>query len=423
MTTRRPQSSPPRGIALMVVMMVIFALTVIVAAFAYSMTVEMRLAQITDYDVELEWMGRSGVELARYALATKCAEQRDIDSLNQFWAGGTSPCSNEVPQFSLTDYPLGNGKISVTITDMERKFDINLVANRGSPQMEILQKALAEAGVTDPTEAGTIIYSILDWVSASPEGHVNGAKDDYYNRMDPPYYCKSGPIDDISELLLIKGITPDIYWGPNSTNHPPAAYQKKGFDHTPHSTKSRFANEADEVPNPVGLVELFSPYGAKLNINTASAKTLQLLPGMDANSAQRIIEQRAGPDGADGTDDDMPFHSIGELNNGLPGGAPPGMSPPGPPGGARPGVTELGTPPGGTVPPPPGTAGPGGVPGAPVAGGAAARMGNFCDVRSYVYEVHVVAEVNDVKRTFIGIVSRSSQNATQLQCVRFYWEE
>jgi hypothetical protein len=44
-------------------------------------------------------------------------------------------------------------------------------------------------------------------------------------------------------------------------------------------------------------------------------------------------------------------------------------------------------------------------------------------VRSYVYEVHVVAEVNDVKRTFIGIVSRSSQNATQLQCVRFYWEE
>ena len=85
--------------------MVIFALTVIVAAFAYSMSIEMRLAQITDYDSELEWMGRSGVELARYALAMKCPDQKDIDSLNQFWAGGTLPCSNEVPQFSLRISP------------------------------------------------------------------------------------------------------------------------------------------------------------------------------------------------------------------------------------------------------------------------------------------------------------------------------
>ena len=112
--------------ALLMVMCVIFALSVIVAAFAYSMTVEMRLAQITDYDVELEWMGRSGVELAEYALANKCPDQKDIDALNQFWAGGTAPCSNDIPQFSLKDVPLGHGKISVTITDMERKFDINL---------------------------------------------------------------------------------------------------------------------------------------------------------------------------------------------------------------------------------------------------------------------------------------------------------
>ena len=32
--------------------------------------------------------------------------------------------------------------------------------------------------------------------------------------LNPPYFCKNGHIDDMSELLLIKGITPDIYWGP-----------------------------------------------------------------------------------------------------------------------------------------------------------------------------------------------------------------
>jgi general secretion pathway protein K len=420
--TQHPHSNSPRGIALLLVMAVIFALSVLVAAFAYSMSVEMRLAQITDYDVELEWMGRSGIELARYALAMKCPEQRDIDALDQFWAGGTSPCTNDVPQFSLTDFPLGNGKISVTITDMERKFDINLIANPRGPQMEILQKALAEAGVTDPGQSSMIIDSILDWISPATEPHMDGAKDEYYSQLNPPYYCKRGPIEDMSELLLIRGVTPEIYWGSNSTNHPPAAYQQKGFDHTPHSTKSRFANEASDVPNPVGLVEMFSPFGSRLNINTASAKTLQLLPGIDANTAQRIVEQRAGPDGIDGTDDDVPFHSIMELNSGLPGGpqapgAPPAVAPP--PGGPIPGG-PMGSPlPGGV---PPGSPQPG-IPGAPVAGGAAARLNNYCDVRSYVFEVHVVAEVNNVKRNFIGILSRAPQNAGLIQCVRFYWEE
>jgi hypothetical protein len=220
----------------------------------------------------------------------------------------------------------------------------------------------------------------------------------------------------MSELLLIRGITPEIYWGSNSTNHPPAAYQQKGFDHTPGSTRSRFANEANNVPNPVGLVELFSAYGSRLNINTASAKTLQLLPGMDANTAQRIIEQRAGPDGVDGTDDDVPFHTVAELNSGLPGGpGGPGMQPGPMPPGAMPPRGGMLTP-GGINPP-------GGVPGGPIAGAAAARMNTYCDVRSYVFEVRVLAEINNVKRTFIGIVSRSGQNATQTQCIRFYWEE
>ncbi len=48
---------------------------------------------------------------------------------------------------------------------MERKWDINLVANPRNPQKEILQKALAEIGVTDADQPSTIIDSILDWVN------------------------------------------------------------------------------------------------------------------------------------------------------------------------------------------------------------------------------------------------------------------
>lgn len=375
-------------------MITVIALTSLVASFAISMNTEMRLARNADYDQELEWMGRSGVELARFALANKCPEQKSIDALNQFWAGGTSPCSNSLPQISLKDVRLGSGKLSVTIIDMERKWDINLVANPRAPQREILQRALQIVGVTDANLASTIEDSILDWSNPNSTAGFSGAKDDYYMHLNPPYYCKDGPIDDLSELLLIKGISPEIYWGSNSTNHPVSAYQQHGggaFDQPTASRTSTFRNK-DEPVYPYGLNDFFGPMGGKLNINTASALAMQLIPGMDENTVQRIIQQRAGPDGIDGTDDDAPFLNVGEINGGMPGG---GL---------------------------PGGAGRGNVPGGPPAGMAAQGMGSFIDVRSYVFKVKVDAEINGYQRTFYGIVSRAGSSGQQLKCVKFYWE-
>jgi general secretion pathway protein K len=374
---------------LVLVMLTIIVLSVIVGSLALSMSTEIRLARNNDYDAQMEWMGRSGIELARYALANKCPEQRNIDALNQFWAGGTSPCSNDVENISLKDVPLGLGTITVSITDMERKWDINLVANPRSPQKEILQKALAEVGVTDAEQSSTIIDSILDWVNPNESPGFNGAKNDYYLRLNPPYYCKNGWIDDISELLLIKGITPEIYWGSNSTNHPVSAFQQHGSGTfgPPTMTAGAGFHSGDAPQYPVGLYDLFTAMGAKLNINTASVKTLQLIPGIDEATAARIVEQRAGPDGRDGTDDDVPMQSPGEISGNLPGG------------------------------------GGGNVNGAPPVGIAAQGLGNYVDVRSFVFQVKVDAVINDYKRTFYGIVARGGLGGgQQLQCVKFYWE-
>ena len=204
MKPRLNRQAPRRGIALVLVMLTIIVLSAIVGSLAISMSTEMRLARNTTYDAQMEWMGRSGIELARYALANKCPEQQSVDALNQFCAGGNTPCSNDVENVPLKNFPLGPGRISVTIIDMERKWDINLVANPRNPQKEVLQKALAEVGVTDAEQASTIIDSIMDWINPTSSSGFSGAKSDYYRQLKPPYYCKNGNIDDISELLLIK---------------------------------------------------------------------------------------------------------------------------------------------------------------------------------------------------------------------------
>ncbi len=134
-------------------------------------------------------------------------------------------------------------------------------------------------------------------------------------------------------------------------------------------------HSSDMPQYPCGLYDLFTAMGGKLNVNTASIRTLQLIPGIDEGMAARIFEQRAGPDGQDGTDDDVPFQNPGELVNAGSG-------------------TGLPT----------------------------QALANYVDVRSYVFQVKVEAQINDYKRIFYGIVSRGGGGGQQIQCVKFYWE-
>lgn len=300
----RLPSQPVRhesGIAMILVLGAVIVLTAIVAGFSYSMKVEARLAQNYQSDAEMQWMARSGVELARYVLAQEMQAPagRNLDALNQKWAGGMGSISNDaLAGISLTDNIIGRGRFSIKITDQERRFNIN-AADRF-----VLQQALIMMNV-DASQQGTLIDSILDWRDPDNDPGINGAEsDDFYLRMDPPYYAKNGPIDDISELLLVKGMTPEVYWGSGSTNVVRSENAPKPGE------VGRFGESA--YIN-YGLSEVFTSVSApQVNINTCSAETLQVA-GLDPLIAQFVLEARRGPDGVDGTDDDMPFMNPAQI--------------------------------------------------------------------------------------------------------------
>jgi len=347
------------GIALIVVMIVILTLTILAGGFALSMKVETRLARNANSETELLWLGRSGVEYAKYILAQQMLMANvPYDSLNQKWAGGPGgldETNSVLEELSLKDYKLGSGSFSITITDLERKFNIN-VAND-----EILQQALTVMGV-DAGDVPSITDSILDWIDTDDDPHLNGTESDYYQSLDPPYFAKNGPLDDLLELLNIRGVTDQIYWGADYAAHSPAWFQPLNkFGH------------AEYVPtNTVGLVNLFTPISSgRVNINTASSSVFQLL-GVDESLAQEIITLRSGPDGADGTEDDVPFRNVGELGNA--------------------GISNEGV----------------------------QRLGRFCVVRSATFEVVIDAQVGNSKREFHAILGRSSP--TDIQILSFYWK-
>ena len=133
-----PPQTRPRGIALIIVMIAIFVLSVMAAGFAYSMKVETKLVQNAENEEQLFWLGRSGVELARWVLAQ---EKCPYDSLNQQWAGGPgSECDNTNMAFA-NPVELGDGSFTWKITDLERYANIN---GNGAP---LVQQALTLMGV------------------------------------------------------------------------------------------------------------------------------------------------------------------------------------------------------------------------------------------------------------------------------------
>jgi DNA uptake protein ComE-like DNA-binding protein len=62
-----------------------------------------------------------------------------------------------------------------------------------------------------------IADAIIDWIDADDLPRTNGAEDDYYTGLQPPYHCKNGPLDSLEELLLVRGVTQELLLG-NDTN-------------------------------------------------------------------------------------------------------------------------------------------------------------------------------------------------------------
>ena len=344
------------GIALIIVMVVIAVLSLLAGGFAFSMKVETRLASNSDNQTTMDWLARSGVELGRYVLSMQSNITPGFDSLNQKWADGSGETNDLLAPISLVDNELGPGRYSIKIEDHERKLNINMAGD------ELLQHTFNIMGV-DPREAGGIIESLRDWIDQDDHPHLVGAEsDDYLSRPNEgflPYFAKNGPVDELTELLMIRGVTPEMFWG-----FGPVDPRSRGIS---SATGARVGATAPPAGG-LGLVDLFTAVsGPQVNVNTASALVLQVIPGVDPDVAIGIIQARAGLDGVDGTEDDLPFRNVGELIN-------------------VPGVTRQ----------------------------MIGQLQRYLSVRSFTFEVRVDAQIGDFRRRYQATLRRVNNRDVQI---------
>lgn len=267
-----------RGIALLITI----SITTILVAAALEYNRKARFAVISTAAARdrltLSYMASSGVHIAM-ALLVKDKSESNFDSLQEDWA------NPEKIDEMLQEIPFEAGKLSVTITDELSKIQVNALVKfpdsrqfNGSQVMlwdRFLRYIRSEEEFTDDSDPVAIVNSVKDWLDSGDDEAttgLSGAESSYYEDLDPPYASRNGPIQDLNELLLIKGITPRIY------------------------------NGSEEAP---GLASFMTVHGmtlgagtsfswpGRININTADVPVLAALLGLENQElAQAIFEFR-----------------------------------------------------------------------------------------------------------------------------------
>ncbi len=108
---------------------------------------------------------------------------------------------------SRRDVPIGAGKVSYEIQDLNSKLNLNRFSENRD-QLILLLLTLFPEGEVD---VESIADSIMDWVDIDDDQRANGAESDYYQSLTPSYGAKNGRFDAISELKQVRNVTQEVY--------------------------------------------------------------------------------------------------------------------------------------------------------------------------------------------------------------------
>ncbi|MCS6926639.1 MAG: general secretion pathway protein GspK [Candidatus Binatia bacterium] len=247
-----------RGVILVVVIWALTVGMVIAAELARAMRIEGLAAATYHEEVQAYYLAVAGVHRAVYAFMRAAQQGQTLldhpDALNtaqeeeekeDIWARGDGRWLQE-------EY--GAGGYWVRVSDEGGKINLN------QADEATLRRTFAHLGL-DAKLAEALTDAIQDWRDPDPLVRLHGAETDYYRSLPVPYSAKDGLFDTPDELLLVRGVTPALFYGTGGG----------------------------------GLRDLFTTYntGGTVNLLTAGPLVLQAVLGIDAATARDIVQQRA----------------------------------------------------------------------------------------------------------------------------------
>ncbi len=243
--TRHSALSSERGVALVIVLWIFILLFVVAFDFSASVREEGTATHRYAQETEGYYLALAGFQQGVYELLKLAAQTGQVavpaqgeDLFEGNWKKGT----------------LGEGVYEVRFVDEAGKINLNRITE------DTLRSVFAHLGVEE-RQRNILVDSIMDWRDEDDLHRLNGAESDYYLTLSPPYTAKNGPFDSVEDLLWVRGMTAELFYG------------REGG---------------------VGLREIFtvdSPSG--VNLRTTTAAVCVALLGIPLEKCRVFIAQRA----------------------------------------------------------------------------------------------------------------------------------
>jgi general secretion pathway protein K len=144
------------------------------------------------------------------ALLVKDAQTNNIDTLRDNWA--------DKEEISKAFSEWAGEDVEIFISDETGKLNINsLVKQDGQYNANIMNVLLrllkGPFFKLSAEDAQNLLDSIKDWIDKDDEPTRFGAESGYYKDLGLKYGAKNSAIDFLEELLTVKGMTPEIFYG------------------------------------------------------------------------------------------------------------------------------------------------------------------------------------------------------------------
>ncbi len=210
--SRAPKKSA--GVALVTVLLVVAAATIAAVSISSRLQVDIRRTENL-LRADQAWLHLLGIESwAKGMLAEDLKNGPGIDSQDEEW---NEPMKDEVE----------GGMVEGKIVDRQGLFDLNRLLRPPDEEAQIPgvrppPSVVSEEDVNrfkrllvnlelDELPVDELADALLDWLDEDRLPRDFGAEDGFYQSLDPPYSTANRPMAHPSELLLVKGFTPEIY--------------------------------------------------------------------------------------------------------------------------------------------------------------------------------------------------------------------
>ncbi len=289
------------GIALLLVLWIITLFAVICTEFSWTMRTETVIARNFKDGEQAYYTAEAGInraiiELERASKKTVQSTDEDTDdSESKYWEPGGGPYS----------FKLDENICEIKIEDESNRLGLNSFLKKAKSNPSLLKNLIEGKIGLEGEERDIVADSLIDWWDKDQNiTGVNGTESDYYESLDKPYKCRDGQIPVVEELLFVRGVTEEVYYG--TVNNPEQKITlteeelekllAKDEDINLKEDDEDMEDDEDETMTNLGLRNIFSIFSTstsfKPNINTASFEQLLLVEGIDTDCAAEIIEER-----------------------------------------------------------------------------------------------------------------------------------